>query len=173
MLACDTATVARVRRARSPKVELEADEEHEEHHADVRQHAQRRRRLWRHEGRRAGGPEPAEQRRAEHDARQHLADDRRLAEATEHDAERARRGDDHDHRAEDDAERVAGGRAGARPERDAVHARRRDEPLACGPDGQEHGDRRGEDQPVQQERRRPPGAGAAGGPLEIHRPGSR
>ena len=72
------------RRARAAaqvlEVQLEADHEHEEDHADLAEQAQRPSESAGKRQRLAAGPEPAEQRRAEQDAGDHLADHRRLAE---------------------------------------------------------------------------------------------
>ena len=79
------------------QVELEADQEHVENHAELRDDAEKGRRLRRVTGRpRPPGDDAAEQRRAEQDAADHLAHDGRLVESREQGADQA--GGHHDDR---------------------------------------------------------------------------
>ena len=92
--------------AQERRVELDADEEHVEDDADLRQHAEERRDLLRQEERWRRRREAPEQRRSEQDAGQDLADDRRLGEVGEQRADAARDDDDDDQREQHVHERV-------------------------------------------------------------------
>ena len=98
MLAAEIATVIDTVLRRSDEIELEADEKHVEDHAELRDDAEDRRRVRREQPRLQTGSKVAEQRRAEQDAADDLANDRRLVEFREQPARQARRDDDHGQR---------------------------------------------------------------------------
>ena len=87
-------------------VELEADDEHEEQHADLAQHLERGQRLRGEERRADGRSHQAEQRWAENDARRNLANDRRLPQPRCQHATDACRDDDDDELKDQTRERL-------------------------------------------------------------------
>ena len=96
MLACEMTIVIDDARAQHAEVELEADQEHVEDDADLRDDAEERRRVGGQQERGRFGRQPPEQRRAEDDAADHLADHRRLVQPGEQQPDEPR--GDHDHR---------------------------------------------------------------------------
>ena len=88
MLACEIASVACERLAQRARVELEPDEEHEQDDADLREEPEVAAAVAGSRNAYALGASRAEQRRAEQDAGDDLADDGRLTEPTfEHGAQ--------------------------------------------------------------------------------------
>ena len=106
MLTWLTNTAACAMRRRCAASSSMPDHEHEEDDADLAEQAERAERGGGEEERLRLRPEPAEQRGAEQDAGDHLADDGRLAQAAEEPADEPRRDDDDHHLQQQQRQRV-------------------------------------------------------------------
>jgi hypothetical protein len=130
--------------AQEPQIELQSYQEHEQDHAELGDHAERRGGLEREDPRRELGPE---QRGAEEDPRQHLPDHGGLAEGPQDAPQQPSDEDDSAQREQDmgeDLDRWGGADDRARGSRRSGSQR-----LAVGPDQEEDADRGDQDAAVQ------------------------
>ena len=92
-------------------IQLEADQEHEQHQPDLAQQLQKTETLSREERGRQTGSHPAETRRSQKEAGRHLSDDLRLSEPGEDPSDQARQDEDDDDLDEQDRQARHAGRA--------------------------------------------------------------
>jgi hypothetical protein len=142
MLACAIATVAWAR-AQHPGVQLQANQEHVQDHAQLRKHPERRRDRRRQDNRRGFRPNPAQQGGPQDDPAHNLADHRRLAHVAEQSAQQPAGDQDRCQGHEDVDQRVRLARCRCCAAGRRCHRLRRLDPSSAGVDDQKQDDGHG------------------------------